>query len=109
MQRMGFMLGINAENIAEYKQLHVDVWPEILQSLSDANVTNYSIFLREPENLLFSYWEYLGEDFEADMKQIAALEISQKWWDLCMPCQKPLDTRKEGEWWAELENVFYLA
>lgn len=109
MQRMGFMLGINAENIAEYKQLHADVWPEILQSLSDANVTNYSIFLREPENLLFSYWEYLGEDFEADMKQIAALEISQKWWDLCMPCQKPLDTRKEGEWWAELENVFYLA
>lgn len=109
MQRMGFMLGINAKNIAEYKQLHVDVWPEILQSLSDANITNYSIFLREPENLLFSYWEYLGEDFEADMKQIAALETSQKWWDLCTPCQKPLDTRKEGEWWAELENVFYLA
>ena len=109
MQRMGFMLSINAESIAEYKQLHADVWPEILQSLSDVNVTNYSIFLREPENLLFSYWEYLGEDFEADMKQIAALEISQKWWDLCMPCQKPLDTRKEGEWWAELENVFYLA
>lgn len=109
MQRMGFMIGLKAENILEYKQLHADVWPEILQSLSDANVTNYSIFLREPENLLFSYWEYLGKDFEADMQQIAALEITQKWWDLCMPCQKPLGTRKEGEWWAELENVFHLA
>lgn len=109
MQKMGFMIGIKAENILEYKQLHADVWPEILQSLSDANVTNYSIFLREPENLLFSYWEYLGKNFEADMQQIAGLEITQKWWDLCMPCQTPLDSRKEGEWWAELENVFHLA
>ena len=71
MQRMGMMIGIRPEDIPEYKRLHADVWPEILARLSKSNITNFSIFLREPENVLFAYWEYLGSDFEADDKAIA--------------------------------------
>ena len=82
--------------------------PEILQGLRDANVKNYSIFLREPENILFSYWEYHGSDFEADMKQIADQDVTQRWWALCKPCQAPLASRAEGEWWAMMEEVFHL-
>lgn len=109
MQRMGMVIGIRPEFIEKYKSLHANVWPEILQSLRECNVTNYSIFLREPENLLFGYWEYLGEDFEADMKYMADLPITQEWWDVCIPCQKALETRAEGEWWAMMEEVFYNA
>ena len=108
MQRMGMMVGINADKIAEYKSLHAECWPEILQGLRDANVKNYSIFLREPENILFSYWEYHGSDFEADMKQIADQDVTQRWWALCKPCQAPLASRAEGEWWAMMEEVFHL-
>ena len=71
MKRMGLMIGIRPETIPEYKRLHADVWPEILDRLSKSNITNYSIFLREPENLMFSYFEYLGSDFEADNQAIA--------------------------------------
>ena len=106
MQKMGMMIGIAPEKIPEYKQLHGAVWPEILQSLTDANIRNYSIFLREPENLLFGYWEYVGDDFEADMATIAGLDVTKRWWDLCMPCQRPLESRGEGEWWAMMEQVF---
>ncbi|WP_434054764.1 MAG: L-rhamnose mutarotase [Roseibium sp.] len=108
MQRMGTMIGLEPDKIAEYKRLHADVWPGVLKMISDCNIRNYSIFLKEPENVLFGYWEYHGEDFAADAAKMAADPETQRWWDVCMPCQKPLETRKDGEWWAMMEEVFHL-
>ena len=107
MKRMGMVLGIKPEDIAEYKRLHAEVWPEILEMISKCNITNYTIFLREPENLLFGYWEYTGEDFGADAAKMAADPRTQEWWDLCMPMQAPLETRAKDEWWAMMEEVFH--
>jgi L-rhamnose mutarotase len=107
MQRMGMVIGLKPEKIADYKRLHAAVWPEILSMISTCNITNYSIFLKEPENLLFGYWEYTGTDFAADAAKMAADPKTQEWWDVCMPCQAPLDTRKEGEWWAMMDEVFH--
>ena len=107
MQRMGMVIGLEADKIAEYKRLHSTVWPEILVRISECNITNYSIFLKEPENLLLGYWEYVGEDFETDAAAMAADPKTREWWDICMPCQVPLETRKEGEWWAMMEEVFH--
>ena len=108
MQRMGMVLTLKAEHVAEYKRLHADVWPGVLARISASNIRNYSIYLKEPENLLFGYWEYHGTDFEADAAAIAADPETQRWWDVCMPCQEPLPTRKEGEWWAMMEEVFHV-
>lgn len=108
MQRMGMVLGLKPEKIEEYKRLHADVWPAILALLSRHNITNYSIFLKQPENLLFGYWEYVGEDFDADMRGIMNDPTNKAWWDVCMPCQQPLDNRKPGEWWATMDEVFHL-
>ena len=107
MTRYGFVLGVKPEGIAEYKRLHADVWPEVLKQLKAANITNYSIYLREPENLLFGYYEYVGADHDADMREIAADPKTQEWWSVCMPLQSPLKTIKEGEWWAPMEEVFH--
>ena len=107
MRRMGMTIGLNPDRVAEYKNLHAAVWPGILATISACNITNYSIFLKEPENLLFGYWEYTGDDFEADAAKMAADPMTRKWWDICMPCQIPLETRREGEWWAMMEEVFH--
>ncbi len=107
MERMGHVLYLKPGTIEEYKRLHREVWPSVLQMISDCNIRNYSIFLKEPENLLFAYWEYHGTDFAADMAKMAANSETQRWWDVCMPLQQPFDTRKEGEWWAKMEDVFY--
>jgi L-rhamnose mutarotase len=107
MKRMGMILGVKPEKIAEYKRVHAEVWPEILARISECNIANYTIFLREPENLLFACWEYHGDNFEADAALMAADPKTQEWWDICMPMQVPLETRKEGEWWAEMEEVFH--
>ena len=71
MQRMGMVIGIKAEHIVEYKRLHASVWPNVLERIRLSHVRNYSIFLREPENMLFGYWEYHGSDFAADLAAIA--------------------------------------
>ncbi len=107
MQRMGMMIGIAPEHIAEYKRLHAAVWPEVLATIERANIRNYTIFLREPENVMFGYWEYHGSDFAADAAAIAADPKTQEWWAVCGPLQRPLDSRKPGEWWAMMEEVFH--
>jgi L-rhamnose mutarotase len=107
MQRMGMMIGLKPDQVEHYKKLHAAVWPEVLEIISRSNIRNYTIFLREPENILFGTWEYHGTDFEADMAKIAAEPKNQEWWKLTDPCQQPLDTRKPGEWWAMMEEVFH--
>ncbi|MFC6488816.1 L-rhamnose mutarotase [Nitratireductor sp. GCM10026969] len=107
MQRMGMVLGLKPGKVEEYKRLHETVWPEVLSMISACNIRNYTIFLKEPENLLFAYWEYHGDDFAADAAKMAADPKTQEWWSVCMPLQEPLETRKEGEWWAMMENVFH--
>lgn len=108
MQRMGLVIGIDPARIDEYKRLHAETWEGVLDRLRASNITNYTIFLREPENLLFSYWEYLGENFEADNAAIAADSTTREWWAICGPMQRPLESRGEGEWWAGMEEVFRL-
>ena len=107
MQRYGSVLGLSQEGKAEYRRLHAEVWPGVLARITACGIRNYSIFLKEPENLLFSYMEYHGSDFAADMARMAADPETQRWWAVCMPLQRPLDTRAEGEWWAMMEEVFH--
>lgn len=107
MKRYGSTIAIKAEKIDEYKRLHTEVWPDVLAKITACNIKNYSIFLREPENVLFSYFEYHGDDFETDMAMMAADPETLRWWAVCMPCQTPLEPRGEGEHWASMPEVFH--
>ena len=65
------LIGIRPERIDEYKRLHAAVWPQVIEQIKRCNISNYTIYLREPENILFSHFEYHGQDFEADMAAMA--------------------------------------
>jgi len=106
MKRIASVIGLQPDGIAEYERLHADVWPSVIAQLRDSNITNYSIY-RFGE-LLFSYMEYTGDDFEADMAAMAADQSTQDWWAVCMPLQVPFEERAEGEWWMELPEIFHL-
>ncbi len=107
MQRYGSVIGIHPEKIDEYKRLHTAVLPVVLSIIKTFNIRNYSIFLCEPENQLFSYFEYYGSDFAKDMARMAANPKMQAWWKLCGPCQHPMPTRITGECWASMTEVFH--
>lgn len=105
MKRYGSVIKVKADKLEEYKTLHTNVWPGVLKKIKECNITNYSIYYKD--GFLFSYFEYVGDDYEADMALIADDPETQRWWDVCKPCQEPLETRNEGEWWADMEEVFH--
>ena len=110
MKRYGSVLGLKQDKLEDYKKLHAAVWPEVLKKIRDCNIQNYSIFLRQMpdgKHYLFSYFEYIGDDFAADSAKMAADATTQKWWAECSPCQEPLADRADGEWWAGMEEVFH--
>lgn len=108
MKRYGSVNGVHPEKLDEYKRLHAEVWPAVYARLSQSNLRNFSIFLREfpdGKHYLFMYFEYVGEDYVADMKAVADDPTTQEWWKLTDPCQDPLPNRAPGEWWASMEEV----
>ena len=106
MQRYGMTLRLKPGAAEAYKAYHRAVWPDVLRKISDCNIRNYSIYFKD--DVLFSYFEYHGADFKADMAKMAADPKTQEWWAVMNPLQEPLATRKEGEWWADMEEVFHL-
>jgi len=106
MTRYASVIGMKPENRAEYERLHADVWPDVLAMIHECNIRNYSIY-RYGE-LLISYFEYIGSDFDADMAKMAADPMTQKWWDVCKPLQSPVADRADGEWWAAIPEVFHV-
>ena len=110
MKRYGMVIGLRPEKIEEYRKLHAAVWPDVLQMIGECHIRNYSIYLRQLDDgqpYLFSYFEYVGSDFAADMAKMAADPVTQQWWAVCQPCQKPLANRGLEEWWAGMEEVFH--
>lgn len=106
MQRYGMVNRVRPETEAEYVKYHADVWPGVLDMIRQCNIRNYSIYLKD--GFLFSYFEYHGTNFQADMAKMAADPTTQKWWSIMEPMQNPLPTRQEGEWWATMPEVFHL-
>lgn len=106
LKRYGRVVKVRPEKLDEYRRLHAAVWPGVLATIRACGIRNYSIFLRD--GYLFSYFEYHGSDFAADMARMAADPTTQQWWRLTDPCQEPLSTSPPGEWWAEMEEVFHV-
>lgn len=105
-KRFASVLGIPKENCELYEELHANVWPEVLEQIKKSNIRNYSIY-RYGE-LLFSYYEYIGDDYESDMARMATDPITQKWWAINEPLQQPVPEKADGEWWAEIPEIFHV-
>lgn len=105
MKRYGSVIRVVPEKLEEYKRLHAAVWPGVLKMIRTCNIRNYSIYYRD--GFLFSYYEYTGGDYDADMAKMAADPETQRWWKETDPCQLPVETAAKGEWWAGMEEVFH--
>jgi len=61
----------------EYKRRHDLIWPELSTLLTDAGISNYSIFLDEETNILFAVQTLSGNNNSQDLRNT---EIVKKWW-----------------------------
>ena len=105
MKRIASVIGLAAENREEYEAYHAAVWPEVLQTITACNIRNYSIF--RYGDLLFSYFEYVGDDYDADMAKMAADPATQRWWSVQEPLQTRLPRTPAGEQWLPIPEVFH--
>ena len=106
MKRFGMVIRLKPGSAAAYRTYHASVWPEVLSTIRECNISNYSIFFKD--DVLFDYYEYHGSDIKGDLAKMAADPKTQEWWAVMEPLQEPVVTRKAGEWWAEMEEVFHL-
>lgn len=102
MKRYGMVTRLKPQGYEKYKTLHAAVWPDVLKIIKQCNIDNYSIYHRD--GYLFSYFEYTGSDFDADMAKMAADPVTQKWWAECIPCLDPLAPPQP---WAPMDELFH--
>jgi L-rhamnose mutarotase len=103
--RVGQRIRVRADRIEDYERLHADPWPGVLQQIHRSNIRNYTIFRHGTD--LFAYFEYIGDDFAADMAAMAADAETQRWWAFTDAMQEPLPDREPGTRWKTLSEVFH--
>ena len=105
IKRVGSVIGLPKEYYEEYKRYHAKVWPEILDVIEQCKIRNFSIYYKD--EMLFSYYEYYGDDFENDVYKWQNAPVCKEWNEIMVDFQRPFETRMDGEWWAEMEEIFH--
>jgi L-rhamnose mutarotase len=77
MTRNAFKMKLKPGFEAEYKKRHDVIWPELAEELTQAGITDYSIFLDEETLTLFAV-QKLADDNTAD--DLPNTDIVKKWW-----------------------------
>jgi L-rhamnose mutarotase len=111
VRRFVRLVELKPEKEQLYREMHAQVWPEVVAALKRANVHNYSIFLVDicGKECLLSYFEYTGSDSEKDFASIAADPTTRdKWWPITDDCQVRLPGTPEGQQWLPAEMVMHL-
>ncbi|MER5308550.1 L-rhamnose mutarotase [Streptomyces sp. NPDC002773] len=106
MQRVCFLLKVRQDRLAEYRERHAAVWPEMLDALSASGWHNYSLFLGE-DGLLVGYLE--TEDFAAAVAAMEATEVNARWQAEMADFFEALDGQRPDEAMRPLTEVFHLS
>ncbi|MFB3779114.1 MAG: L-rhamnose mutarotase [Bryobacteraceae bacterium] len=105
MQRVCFLLKVKKDRLAEYKERHERVWPEMLAALRETGWTNYSLFLRD-DGLLVGYLE--TPDFQKALEGMGRKEVNARWQKEMKEFFEDPGGREADRQMAPLEEVFHL-
>jgi L-rhamnose mutarotase len=105
MTRYCFTLHVRPDLLAEYRERHAAVWPDMLRALRNAGWRNYSIFAR-PDGLLTGYVE--ADDLAAAQQAMTATEVNARWQADMSRYFTGLDGRPPDEGFVLLEEIFNL-
>lgn len=105
MERVCFLGRVRAERLAEYRERHERVWPEMLDALRQAGWRSYSLFLTE-DGLLVGYLE--TDDYQAALHRMAATAVNARWQREMAPYFTELDGRPPDQGFRRIAEVFHL-
>lgn len=95
----------------KYRQLHANVWPEVVEAIRRAHIRNFNIYIVELDErrYLVSHFEYVGTNIDTDFSSMANDPTTRdKWWPLTDACQIRLPSAPPGQQWTALERVMHL-
>jgi len=105
VNRYCFLLQVKPELLAEYRQRHEQVWPEMLNALASSGWRRYSIFAR-PDGLLVGYVE--ASNLKAAQEAMAGTDVNARWQAEMSRFFVRLAGRGPDEGLLLLEEVFNL-
>src|SRR5512141_1654324 len=104
MKRIGFQFKVRQDRVAEYKEQHKHVWPEMLEALRESGWHNYSLFMR-PDGIVFGYFE-TDESLAVAQAKMTATEVNTRWQQSMAPFTD--SNVRPDESFLELEEYFHL-
>jgi L-rhamnose mutarotase len=105
MRRVCFQLQVRPERLAQYRERHRAVWPEMLRALAATGWRNYSLFLR-PDGLLIGYFE--TGSLEQAQAGMAGTEVNARWQAEMAEFFVDLGDAHPDTGFVELEEIFHL-
>ena len=103
VEKIAFVMKLKPGNEAEYKKRHDEIWPELAETLKQAGVSDYSIFLEKSSCKLFGV---LKRTANHDMDNLPLDPIVKKWWAYMADI---METHADNSPVAEdLDLVFHL-
>ncbi len=103
MQRVAFKMQLKPGFEAEYRRRHDAIWPELVKTLREAGISDYSIFL-DPETLVLFGVQRLAPGSSSD--KLPGKAIMRRWWDYMKDL---MDTNPDGSPVAkDLVEVFHI-
>ena len=104
--RVCFQLQVRPDRLAEYKDRHAHVWPDMLAALHQTGWHNYSLFVRD-DGLLIGYFE--TPSLEEAVAGMAQTDVNARWQaEMAEFFELPSGERPDTGL-QRLEEVFHLA
>ncbi|KAK8099383.1 uncharacterized protein PG998_012624 [Apiospora kogelbergensis] len=109
------IIKLKPECIAQYKECHAAVWPEVQRQIKACNIQDYSICHDPETGILFASFKYVGYDYAGDMERMRENPKVREWWAMTDSYQESMvpgaKSSESGEpsWWKPVEEVFYQA
>ncbi|KAK1641426.1 hypothetical protein BDP81DRAFT_310793 [Colletotrichum phormii] len=112
-RRIAQIVKLKPEFIDKYKEVHANVWPEVLKQIKECNIVDYSIWHEPDSRILFATMKYVGYDFAGDMEKMKENPKVREWWAMTDGWQESLvpgavsSEAGEPAWWKPVEEVFF--
>lgn len=103
MARHAFRMQLKPGMAAEYKARHDAIWPDLVDLLHQAGISDYHIFLDETTNALFATLDAAEDDRRGDLPDHS---VMQRWWAAMAPLMETHPDNRPCEW--PLTPMFHL-